>query len=1409
MVTVRAPELVSGTPGHRICRAIYTSDNRPCQWTATSVDQNFCGYHAKQCFDMYKGYKRRNAQLDNLIDSPPEYLAESKIKLANDDFATVEELNILEEIQEYLLDVYNLSDAVIQARKLHHSHFYAKNMDYGHEKLTYQKALERVTLRTAEVLYQKKRWFKWARECQAAEEKQRENEQKKIKREAALFRRQAKEVEARLREFRAKEDARRQEQYLEQAYQENLANQPNAFDDEDLDPIQDFSENQRGTYIALIRHFLWLELQQSTDSAPAGNATIMASQDSAHEPLADVNGTTDVQELASETSTLQVATKKKKAKSRKNKGGSSVLAPEDAEAGPATDTGPANRSGPVLVRSKDSTERPENEPDMTRIEGRDELVSRLLEGMEITNGKLMYHDASGKLRQQERMEPMTKPEVDRIVEEVAEIKTFLFCRLLLSNAVLLPAAMKADSVEFLLQDPEIKSQDLRDLCLRLEQPQLQEIRDACADFYRKDDENDQFSEDESSEDDEPNDDALTFRLKKRRHKHHLPEVWQSKREKGIQTTAPQAPPGLQHHLEQQAKAENQGTTIDFGNLDDKGEFQKANIRVKICGRYIYNYPSQGSMKRGGWLHFSIIAKDCSLHKAVELCKSWDEFSELSVLTLWHYFPNPEWLVWAGDLVRQQYTQVGFFPYMTLNTASDVTTSQRGRDRTGRRVHASSESRNYVCAHMKRNDPVSRRFIQYMSMETSRVLILVRDGKTGRIIWSPPEDELWLARVKRGYGRAARTEWETVRYVGPTFFEEMEKQRRFRLGLDDHYDIYIWCTDPGTPPQFLHASVMEILYRAHRVVDGEGLFSLIAPILKTLTRDGDAWRTQDLQEGENAPTVWDEMMDDPRFEWRTPDGDVSKEIPKNLVYTEADALEEEILFPGDMEGKKRFKPIKNRLTEFESGRMIDSVMRHFVTARDISDKDSEESDTRYIEAGSDEENDWEDEDSEGEESPAFPESRRLAPEDSKEENTDVTKFDPETAVRGIMSKMFPELNKGKAIIESFGPGPQEEDLDMEDELMKYVDMYKAKAFKKSWHDCFLEPGTEDHWRQYSTIYQDAEDSLPFFQASFLLAAQVLRHLNYHPHQHPRVTKDAQRASTVIMLFGSNAASFFKSKRAAKHKNSKLFDQSERSKHIPDRWSCTSCKYRDKKFYQPLDDAIKKSRSSVVSTHYDEVPMEWDICIRPKIAQLFKHGIICVSYAPEEYICGRAFATKEGDRPLDLFLDYRPCLYDIRIPKHLISPYGITVDSLREDARQFAASTPKARFALLRLWSSPYFYPFMVGYEQRQNHAFVDAIGRTWEWKFMPTDSPYSEHSVHYNMTLRFRDHMARFDNGKKLKIRKDVVLVLAKDEEELMRLASAATFLVQTRPWRTEIDFWKSFVNVDVDFLCNLNDAWWL
>src|SRR5437016_615858 len=39
---------------------------------------------------------------------------------------------------------------------------------------------------------------------------------------------------------------------------------------------------------------------------------------------------------------------------------------------------------------------------------------------------------------------------------------------------------------------------------------------------------------------------------------------------------------------------------------------KADI-VSFSGRYIYNYPSERALNRGGWFHFCIIAKDSDLY----------------------------------------------------------------------------------------------------------------------------------------------------------------------------------------------------------------------------------------------------------------------------------------------------------------------------------------------------------------------------------------------------------------------------------------------------------------------------------------------------------------------------------------------------------------------------------------------------------------------------------------------------------------------------------------------------------------------------------------------------------------------------------------------------------------------------
>ncbi|CAM6000728.1 unnamed protein product [Sphagnum balticum] len=105
-------------------------------------------------------------------------------------------------------------------------------MDYGHtkyldslmgQKAAVMKALERLEKRTSEVLYKQQKWFKWVREVQDEEEAKKEKEQKKVKQEAAMFRRNWKAAQLRMRDWRAKEDKKRNDAYLEQVYKERMA----------------------------------------------------------------------------------------------------------------------------------------------------------------------------------------------------------------------------------------------------------------------------------------------------------------------------------------------------------------------------------------------------------------------------------------------------------------------------------------------------------------------------------------------------------------------------------------------------------------------------------------------------------------------------------------------------------------------------------------------------------------------------------------------------------------------------------------------------------------------------------------------------------------------------------------------------------------------------------------------------------------------------------------------------------------------------------------------------------------------------------------------------------------------------------------------------------------------------------
>lgn len=805
------------------CQALNLSDERRCAEAATNVNGLFCHFHSRQVYGLYKGYKRRNAQLDYLTDHPPPFLRkQGDTALSKISFSSIDNETELKTLHAHLFERHALLDRVIRARKLHHSRFYALELDYGHQhyldhlqsqKHTVLRTLERVERRTAEVLYDKQKWFKWVRELEDKEEVARDAEKKKVKQEAALLKRHWKEVEARMRELRSREEQKRQEDFLDKALEERRRLDEDSAD-EGWDPIEDVVEDERGNYIDLLRLFLWQETTRDVSGVEDnGDKRIEADQ----EPAVDKENVapgSDAPGPAIETAAD--APKSKSAKKRARQKASKAVGEQQPQQG-------AQKPGEVHVESKDDIRR------------------RLREGekVERASGWKLRGTVENPAAIVDRMPPVSDEEIDVLLAQIYEIKQLLFCRLALSHAALLPAALRANSIEELLADDEVTNTDLRDLCLKMEQPGLQELRDACADLERGENEDD---------DKEVDDEKQVIRHRSDRfhvvRARDIPRSYQTKREKALN--------------QRRDKMLTGGAIVDFGDIDDQGQYRIKKIRVKVCGKWIYNYPSEKAMSRGGWLQFSVMAKNCSLFDAVSLCRNWDEFFELSILATYQYFPSGNWAAWVGDQLRQQVLQLGFVPYFQMEVADKYTMhNQTGSRSHHGRQHQILESRNFICACLKRNDPVSRRFIQYVAMQTNAMVTLVRDTKTGDILYRPPRDQTWLVREKSGLGRASRNEWNIIKQVDPDFFEDMDRHRQWHFNFKEYYDVIIWDLEPGCHFSHLYNSVHTALIKAHRFQTGLDLYKPSEHILRTITRDKETQRTRDIKADEEGKisSIW--------------------------------------------------------------------------------------------------------------------------------------------------------------------------------------------------------------------------------------------------------------------------------------------------------------------------------------------------------------------------------------------------------------------------------------------------------------------------------------------------------------------------------------------------------------------------
>ncbi|KAL8800251.1 MAG: hypothetical protein Q9182_005307 [Xanthomendoza sp. 2 TL-2023] len=1157
-----------------------------------------------------------------------------------------------------------------------------------------------------------------------------------------------------------KKTLKRQEAFLDEAYNSRLSEEEQ---EAEWDPIEDVITDERGNYIDLIKHILLLtESVDEPHETKGSNHGIRAEEGNA------------IPRPASPSAS--VSKKSKKSKSKVETNGANVPLPEKS----AHDT-------------------------------KSQVRDRLRNGVRLYYGSGLHiaGTVDNPRQTHDKTAPVPDEEIDRLLVDMAEIKHLLFCRLLLSQATVLPAAIRASSVDEFLSDPEVTDTDLRDLALKLDNPGLQEIRDACADLGRGDEEEDgghgELDEEIALDRTEERLKRLGFRdIGCKRD--GLPRSWAPEREKQAAKgkSERQALPFLSGNPitggEEEGKPQ---TMIDFGDFDDERKLTSKRMRVRICGRYIYNYPSERAVSRGSWLQFCLIAKDSDLHDAIKLCRHWDEFFALNILAIFQYFPAAKWLVWKGDHRRKQLLQLGLIPYMEFGGAQEMTTNfQTGSRGQMRRAHSITESRNFICANIKRNDPATRRFLQYLTMRATKVVMLVRDAKTSQILRSPPKTELWLHREKAGIGRASTNEWTIRAEVGEKFFEKMEKMRQWHFGFNEYYDVYMWDLEPGKPFARLYNTIYETLFKAHRFCSMQDMFNPAASILKTLTHDPDTFRTRDLKPDEESMSIWEEVqrgrnrMLNP--EGQTVEDQIAPDLDQSFFYGEADMLEDEILFPEGFSTESSNALYSGTASALEGfgneGPNWERFIHDLETDEELESDEDDEEDESEDEADEDNENmekkeqgveedEWEDYEDERDHLPEDRRKTTASPGVKGKEDPTASK----PSINDVISSCLSEEEQKDLMILSGWEPPKDFRVDVKADFNIFCDREKSRAFKKGWHAADFHPNGPERWQEAQMIISQMKKFIMTSKDSFK-HLYTIRFLNVHPDRHRRVTHDALEARAMALLFFPS--SFLISEQGLPHKDSLLLNQHARAIDPPLRRPFTSDAHKPRNFWDEFDTYWR--------THsIDEYPQDWDIAIRPIIARLYKAGIVGPTFTREHHIPGKAVAVPTGpDGARDLYIDLRLIQPDITFEAHVRHPPS--KQWLLTQLHTFARTHPRARFSALRLWSAPHFYPLMLGWDRRTMTTFTDGLGRGWEWLFVPKDMPFSETSLHTAASARLAPFRTQFAD--RVLHMRDLFVVMGVDEEDALKMTTAVVFAVTGEPWRLEMDLWRSFVNVDVGFL---------
>jgi hypothetical protein len=424
-----------------------------------------------------------------------------------------------------------------------------------------------------------------------------------------------------------------------------------------------------------------------------------------------------------------------------------------------------------------------------------------------------------------------------------------------------------------------------------------------------------------------------------------------------------------------------------------------------------------------------------------------------------------------------------------------------------------------------------------------------------------------------------------------------------------------------------------------------MFSATKHILQTITRDPKTERVRSIKPGEEAQNMWDGLDNSAKaFRWSPDDGETNEVFEVGYTYTEADELEDALLFPLEANGQMAdnlFRNDPSAMEIFEKG-SID--VRKFANDEDTDDEwmgsdedeyddfDSELDDEELAALEDDDgDSEWgtDDDGSEGgrdlitaEEQDAIDETIGMLAAKMKQfvirepdyflpilRNPAAAKGIPESVKKDPVNLMHVLRNAFRCLKEY-----DSSQMGMHADFMRHIDRQKSKgmwivhvysmqtidqetAFKNCWHQADQEPGAIKRYGELmlmiatmdQMIMHDGLDPGPFELAKFM---QMVDHFR----EERRVVDDCFKAYAAISLFFETDK--FKAHRVGSmFKDSLLLNQEERAKNVPDRRTHNSNKTMPTDFWKPWDKLLKDNKRCTEDDVDDIYPLEWRKAIRP--------------------------------------------------------------------------------------------------------------------------------------------------------------------------------------------------------------------